>query len=234
MSGLSVSEFVLLPNIRVLGTVHSTVVHTTREVEPPQASQVMKTATRNQSRVVATAINRLQENALRLGATGVIGVHIRHQPLEENILEYTITGTAIAEDVAPPTKPVVCTLSSQDYQLVVSSGYRPVGVAFGISIYHQKLHQRVQQKVDRHMNTERSDFTRGLYTARKYAFSALHQEAAALGSEGVLAVHVRTERSLHHRSGSSNSMMISMIAAGTAVVSCHSSALTINYGVPLV
>ena len=234
ISGLSVSEFVLLPGLRIVGAVYASVVHTAGEAKPPKTSQVMKTATRNRSRIVATAISRLQENALRIGASAVIGVQIRHLRLEENILEYTIGGTAIAEDaLAPLAKPVICTLSGQEYQLLVSSGYRPVGVAFGISIYSQKLHQRVQQQVERNMNTERSDFTRGLYTARKYAFAALHQEAATLKSEGILAVHVQMERSLHSRSGLSSSMMINMVATGTAIVSCPKHENIIRYVVPL-
>ena len=234
VSGLSSSEFVLLPGVQVLGIVHSTVVHMEEELEFSDVSRVLKSATRNQSHIISLGLTRLQDNALKMGATGVIGVKIRHQPLEKNISEYTLTGTAVAQDaVEPQAKPFVCTLSGQDYRLLISSGYRPLGVAFGVSVYSQKLHQRVQQEVEHGLNTERSDFTRGLYTARKHAFDALHQEANNLNSDGVLAINISMDRTLHRHSGSSDGMVIKMIAMGTAVVSCPKSDINMSYTLPL-
>lgn len=194
----------------------------------------MKPVSRSLSRVVNIALERTQENAAKMGATGVVGVKVRHQSLEKGVSEYTLAGTAIVEnDRQPHPTPFLCNLSGQDFRLLISSGYRPVGIAFGLSVYSQRLHQIVQRKVNQRINTERSDFSVGLYRARKHAFDALHQEAAELNAKGVLAIAVSIERHLHQHFGSSEGMVIKIAARGTAVVSCSEGDMKVGYAVSL-
>lgn len=234
VSGLSVNELVLSSGLHVLGIVSGSVVHPKAQLEPAETSRVLKTAARRRSRIIALASERLQENAAQRGATGILGVQVHHRLLDSDWWEYTMTGTAIYEAGREPSaKPVVCTLSGQDYGLLLSGGYRPTGLAFGIGIYSQKLHQVVQREMERGLNTERSDFTLGLYRARRHAFDALHQNASELNAQGILGVYVGVERSLHRLGKFNDRIVISIVAAGTAVVSCPGSEMTVDYAVPL-
>lgn len=201
ISRLSVSEFVLNPHLTVLGVVAGTVVYQPREDECPESSRPMKPMTRARTQVLQAAYDKLGKQAHRMGASGVIGIHTTHSELAEDLREHTVLGTAVGGCAAGAGgRPFACTLSGQDYFALTAAGYRPVGVALGVCVYYQQYHQRVQQEIaGSGQNVERSDFTRGLYTARRNALSALEAQAVALGADGVLGITVETNRTLNRR-----------------------------------
>lgn len=236
ISRLSVSEFVLNPHLTVLGVVAGTVVYQAREDECPESSRPMKPMTRARTRVLQAAYDKLEKQAHRLGASGVIGIHTTHNALTEDLREHTVLGTAVG-GCAPGAsgRPFTCTLSGQDYFALTAAGYRPVGVALGVCVYYQQYHQRVQHAIaGSGQNVERSDFTRGLYTARRNALSALEAQAAALGAVGVLGITVETRRTLNRQGQASQGMMIEFTAIGTAVVASGGDLPPIGYAMPLV
>ncbi|MGI4792074.1 MAG: heavy metal-binding domain-containing protein [Janthinobacterium lividum] len=200
----------------------------------------MKTLTRSRTKILRTAYGRMQDEAKRLGASGIIGSHISQREIAEDLWEYSLQGTAVGSCPSRPDKqPFVCTLSGQDYYSLTTAGYRPVGVALGVCIYYQKYHQRVQQKITssgaipQGQNAERSDFTRGIYTARRYAMAELEAEASALGAIGVLGVSVTAQRTLNRQYGTTEGMMIDFTVMGTAIAHASSSPLSFDYCMPL-
>lgn len=235
VSRLSVSEFVLNPQLTVLGVVAGTVVYQPREDECPAASRPMKGMTRARTQILQDAYDKLEKQARRLGAAGVIGINTTHNELTEDLREHTVLGTAVGGCASgPDRKPFTCTLSGQDYFALTAAGYRPVGVALGVCVYYQQYHQRVQQEIaSSGQNVERSDFTRGLYTARRSALAALEAQAVTLGADGVLGITVETKRTLNRLGRTSQGMMIEFTAVGTAVIASGGELPAIEYAMPL-
>ena len=236
VSRLSVNEFVLAPHLNVLGVVAGSIVYTLPEQECPDSSRAMKGMTRNRTQVLRAAYDRLGKQTKRLGASGVVGIRILHREIAEDLWEYSVQGTAVGGCAAGAGgQPFTCTLTGQEYFALTAAGYRPVGVTLGVCVYYQRFHQRVQQTVAASgQNVERSDFTRGLYTARRSALTALEAEAAALGADGVLGISVEAKRTLDRSGRTSQGMMIEFTALGTAVVASGGHTPSINYALPLV
>ena len=235
VSLLSVNEFVLAPHLTVLGVVAGSVVYTLPEQDYPGSSRAMKGMTRNRTQVLQGAYERLEKQAKRLGASGVVGIRITHREMAEDMWEYSAQGTAVGGCAAGADgRPFTSTLTGQDYFALTAAGYRPVGVTVGVCVYYQRFHQRVQQEIaGSGRNVERSDFTRGLYTARRSALTALEAEAAALGADGVLGISVETKRTLDRRGRTSQGMMIEFTTLGTAVVASGSHTPTVDCSMPL-
>lgn len=236
VSGLSVSEFVLFPHLSVLGVVKASIVYHTREIDCPSTTRKMVVLTRSRTRLLQTVYDRMHAEARKMGAGGIIDCCRTEQEIAQNVWELTVQGTAIG--YGPPmsgTEPFACTFSGQDYFLLAASGWQPLGVAFGVSIYYQSLHKRVQQKVSSGQNTERSDFTRGLYSARKDAMLALEEGADRLGSAGVMGISVTAKRMLNREYGTDQGMMIEFTAVGTAIAAAPTTShfVPAEYGVPL-
>lgn len=235
VSRLSVNEFVLAPRLTVLGVVGGSVVYHAREGECPESSRVMKGMTRDRTFVLRAAYDRLEKQAHRLGASGVIGIRITHREIALDVWEHSVQGTAVGGCASGTGgRPFTCTLTGQEYWALTAGGYRPVGVALGVCVYYQKFHQKVQQQiVGSGQNVERSDFTRGIYTARRNALIALEAEAAALGAAGVLGISVTTKRTLNRKGRTSQGMMIEFTALGTAVAASGSDVPAIDYALSL-
>ena len=222
VSRLSINEFVLHPELIVLGTVSGSIAyHAGEDEEPPQISRELKGLTRRRRDLIRDAYARLEAQAVGLKASGVIGLHEVRREIAPEVWELSVQGTAVQTGAARAKgeRPFLTTFTGQDYFALTAAGYRPVGIALGICVYYQKFHQRVQQKIsDTRQNVERSDFTRGLYTARQNAMVALEAEAAALNAAGVLGITVTTERTLHEVGRATVGMTIEFTALGTAVV----------------
>ena len=235
VSRLSVNEFVLAPHLTVLGVAAGSVVYALPEQECPESSRAMKGMTRNRTQVLRAAHDRLEKQAARQGAAGVVGIRITHREVAENLWEYSVQGTAVGGCAAGMGgRPFTCTLNGQDYFALTAAGYRPVGVALGVCVYYQRFHQRVQQEIaGSGQNVERNDFTRGLYTARHNALLALGAEATALGAAGVLGISVEAKRTLDRKGRTSQGMMIEFTALGTAAVVSGSHTPPVDYSLPL-
>lgn len=236
VSRLSVSEFALHPELTILGTVSGSIAYLAGEEEPPEVSRVLKGLTRKRTDLIRTAYARMEEQAVRLNASGVIALHETRREVAPKIWEHSVQGTAVQTGAvrAKGERPFLTTFSGQDYFALTAAGCRPVGIALGVCVYYQKFHQRVQQKIsDTKQNVERSDFTRGLYTARHHAMTALEAEAAALNAAGVLGITVTTERTLREVGRVNVGMTIEFTALGTAVVPVAEEAPTVTHSLLL-
>ncbi len=222
VSRLSVSEFVLHPELIVLGTVSGSIAyHAGEDEEPPEVSRELKGLTRRRRDLIRDAYARMEAQTVRMNASGVIGLHEVRREIAPEVWELSVQGTAVQTGAARAKggRPFLTTFTGQDYFALTAAGYRPVGIALGVCVYYQKFHQRVQQKIiGTGQNVERSDFTRGLYTARHNAMTALEAEATALNAAGVLGITVTTERTLRREGRVSQGMIVEFTALGTAVV----------------
>ena len=241
MSNLSVSEFALavMDGWTPLGIVSGTFVCSVEtEPEMPTASRELTSLTRRYQKACCTVLERLQESAAKRGATGVVGVRLHSQVLEKDVVEWTVYGTAVASSERPQGPPFVSALSGQDCSALARAGILPVGVAYGVCVYYQQPHVKVQRKLRTGIigtriaqpNVERSDYTRGVYKARQNAMTRLRDQATRFQADGVLGVQVKLAVIPHH---TSSGFAVHLTALGTAVVMGESVAPTVNYQLPL-
>ncbi len=97
-------------------------------------------------------------------------------------------------------------LSVNEFLLVKSSGFEPMGLVVGSSIYHLGY-----QFAGMRQNIEMTVLSQAMYHARELAMSRMEQEAAALGADGI--VGVRLEIGFHQWGQN----LAEFIAIGTAV-----------------
>ena len=177
------------------------------------------------------ALFRLQHDAQEAGAHAVIGVRLeekRKYPwlwTPKNIIEVKATGTAVTlsgEDV--PEKPAISGLSGQEFYALRRTGYTPVGLVFGQSVYYQLSWGSSVSPTPPgvsaldwgrvNLNTERADYTQAVAKARHLAMKRLETEANYLQAEGVVGVTIKTRRALM-----GNNLIVEFMALGSAIVS---------------
>jgi uncharacterized protein YbjQ (UPF0145 family) len=217
-SDLSVDEAVAISEVGygplglVMGSaifhVGYSFVQMNQNAEIGQLSEAMRLARE-------TAIGRLEFEAGRLDATGVVGVRLEIGTFEprQHLLEFTAIGTAVAPTGGRAAqgrsvgRPFASDLSGQDFAALVRAGYEPVGIALGSCVYHVAY----QGMASFRMNGEMQSYTEAVYAAREAAMARLQSEAARAGAHGVVGVKVEEHA---HAWGSH---AIEFFAVGTAV-----------------
>lgn len=148
----------------------------------------------NQVRILA--LGRLAHEAQRAGANVVLGVHIDSRPLETaHLLEFQAIGTAARlEGEHTGSAPALTNLSGQDVWKLYQSGWWPVGIAAGSTVYHSIPSWSGQSAMSgwgSWYNQEITDFTAGVYEARHLAMGRVHHAARnELGATGVVGVSI--------------------------------------------
>lgn len=149
-------------------------------------------AARSVTAAVQLAAGRLQSDAARAGAEGVIGVHVE-LAVHATTAHATLVGTAVAPAGGghrPAGAPWVSDLSVRDFCLLRQAGWRPLGLAFG-SAFVQAPYRSVRQALGQaRQNVELTNLTDALYAARERAMARMQEQALALGAGGVVAVQV--------------------------------------------
>ena len=199
-SDLSVSEFLLArqsgirPISQVMG---SSVYHVGYQyVGSWGISSELTVISNAHNGVRALALGRMRQEAERLGAHVVVGVHIVSRPVGEarELIEYQAFGTACKVEGAPNGgAPSLTNLSGQDFWKLYRGGYWPLGVAAGTTVFHQVASWSTQSASGgwgRWFNQELTDFTSGLYEARHLAMRHVHNEAQRLRAHGVVGVEI--------------------------------------------
>jgi uncharacterized protein YbjQ (UPF0145 family) len=234
-SGLSASEFLLVrdagfePAGLVMG---SSVCHLA--LQPPVTSVAQLTGpsfgtifanvpkdggevaelSRAMSLARDTATTRLEQDARRLGADGVIDIRVESEwdSWYAGALEFTMTGTAVRRaDVAPGSTAddclFTCDLSGQDFWKLLQSGYRPAGLVIGYCAY-------AAEPGSAFGNRELTGPTRAVYTARRLAVARMRNEAERLGATGIVGVRLDGLGGLSRPAGSRT---VEFRAGGTAI-----------------
>jgi uncharacterized protein YbjQ (UPF0145 family) len=237
-SDLSVNEFLLAretrlrPLSQVMG---SSVYHVgwrfidwyTPTGELTAVSQAINTAR-------ARALNRMAQEAALVGAHVVAGVRPSMQRYEwsNGLIEFNFVGTAMRfEGLEPAKEPALTNLSGQDIWKLYESGFWPVGVVAGTSVYHvvPSWNQRMSSSWGAWSNQELPDFSRGLYAARHLATRHLHEGGARLGAWGVVGMTIDQEEEEIEVSGSNDNERTDMVftfhSIGTAIVEREADAI---------
>ena len=97
-------------------------------------------------------------------------------------------------------------LSVNEFLLVKESGFEPLGLVLGSSIYHIGFQQAAWNQ-----NQEMGVLTQAMYHARELAMTRMEEEADALGADGVVGVRLEIGR---YEWGAD---LAEFIAVGTAV-----------------
>src|SRR5258707_6008170 len=97
-------------------------------------------------------------------------------------------------------------LSVNEFLLVKQSGFEPLGLVLGSSIYHIGFQQAMWNQ-----NQEMGVLTQAMYDARELAMTGMEEEADQLGADGVVGVRLAIGR---HEWGAE---LAEFIAIGTAV-----------------
>ncbi|WP_066517473.1 heavy metal-binding domain-containing protein [Curtobacterium ammoniigenes] len=223
-SDLSVNEFLLVrqAGFRPVGLVlGSSVYHVgiqagrwSRNMELDKLSQAMYHARE-------LAMTRMEAEADRLGADGVVGVRLEIEFKEygNDLAEFIAVGTAVVADAAPPSGtwrnakslPFTSDLSGQDFWTLIQAGYAPLGLVMGTCVYHIAHRGMMSSLSTIGANTEIPQYTEALYDARELAMGRMQTEAEYLAAEGIVGVQLL---SLPHRWGGHTT---EFFAIGTAV-----------------
>jgi len=139
---------------------------------------------------------RMLEQVMACGADGVVGLLLEIEREGHNA-EFTMIGTAVRRKGndrmqwrAAGGAAFTCDLSGADFWALVRGGFRPIGLALGVCVYHI-AHQTLSGWFSTiNKNTEMPAFTQALYDARELAMGRLQYEAAALGGTGVVGLKV--------------------------------------------
>jgi uncharacterized protein YbjQ (UPF0145 family) len=231
-SDLSVNEFLLArqvgvdPITQVMG---SSVYHVGwQNINWQYMSGEMTVISRAFTEARLLALGRMAEEAQRVGANVVVGVHIKsgHFIPGERLVEFQAFGTAAMAAGAPAaSQPVLTNLSGQDFWKLYSSGYWPLGVAAGSTVYHAVASWAQQMSTGMFggwQNQEMPDFTTGLYQARGIALSRVQAEAMRHeGAEGLVGVSLEQEQEQIEVSGMGQNerrdMLFTFHVIGTSV-----------------
>ncbi len=174
---------------------------------------------------LGNARRRAEEQAVALGASGVVGVRVellKNASAPEGLVEVRCVGTAVVEKTPLP-KPFLSNLNGPDLLKLVSTGYRPVGLAVGFCFYTQTAGYRADNARKKATPPtmrngvtlrpyEHPDFTDATYHARGIAMERLRSDARAVGAEGVVGVELSPNV---HLGGAE--LGCEFIAVGTAV-----------------
>jgi uncharacterized protein YbjQ (UPF0145 family) len=230
-SDLSVNEFLLArhtklrPISQVMGSSIYHVGWRFIDWYTPTGELTVVSQAINQARTIA--LGRMGQEASILGAHVVAGVRTTMQRYEwsNGLIEFNFVGTAMKfEGVEPARSAALTNLSGQDIWKLYESGYWPVGVVAGSSVFHvvPSWGQRMSNSWMSWANQELTDFTSGMYAARHMATRHLHEGSAHLHASGVVGMTIEQEQEEIEVSGSNDNERTDMIftfhTIGTAVV----------------
>jgi len=176
----------------------------------------------------AGAIDRLEQDALRIGADGVVGVSVAEQPVGTTGHQLALFGTAIRlPSVRQMPRPFLSALSMDDFLKLLIAGWVPTGIAWGHSAVHVHgwLVSPWQQGVARR-NAEMAGPTMGVNAARDRAQRMMHASMQRCQAQGTVGTSITIDRrsqacgtttGSRARDGAAG-MLISAHAVGTGVV----------------
>jgi uncharacterized protein YbjQ (UPF0145 family) len=153
----------------------------------------MEAQTRAQHDAAMAALGRMRQEALGMGASGVVGtrLEIKTQGWSEDLIEVVAIGTAIrVPGSGPPAEPFLSDFTAQEFVALLQAGGRPAGIVIGNSTYYIYTNWGDAWQNDSWYNQEHDKYTRSLHTTQSQAFNRMHTQAKQMGAQGVVGVHI--------------------------------------------
>ena len=179
------------------------------------------------------AVTRLEAEAVRLGAHGVVGVTVKQEwlPGAPSVLQFQLTGSAVrVRTVAPLARPFLSMLSMEQTLKLLLRGWVPCGVAFGVAAIHiHKWGSSAFWQGNTFTNAEMASPTAGMQLARSRAQHGFRQSLASCKADG--AVGARVELSNQTEScggGRGMGMRLEGRMVGTGVVRFGAAAVPVD------
>lgn len=204
-SDLSVNEFLLMKEsgVEVISQVMGTCYYNVgffAAIGAGRFTGEMTQLTQAQSHSRLLAIQRMQQEAKLLGASGVVGVRlkVKRPDVGNRHTEFTAYGTAVRIAGYPVgAEPFTSNLSGQDFWKLHKAGFRPVGLVMGCcSFYVFTDYQTRRQQTGFFFtapNQEIVKYTQSFYDARELSMSRLDAELNDLSADGAIGVDVDFE-----------------------------------------
>jgi len=135
-----------------------------------------------------TAVERMVLEAAALGADGVVGVRLTDERMDASKREFMALGTAVRSRGAQrPAQPFTTDLSGQDVAKLLTAGWVPAGVAFGISVAVRHDDWQTQRQAGVFAgNVEVSGYTELMTHVRADARREFGRMAAGFGGDSAL------------------------------------------------
>jgi uncharacterized protein YbjQ (UPF0145 family) len=218
---LSVNEFLLVKEVgfHPLGFVMgSSIYHLGIQTRKWSQSQELAKLTEAMYNARELAMDRMDAEAVELGADGVVGVRldVNYYEWGSDTAEFIAMGTAVKSEDGRSYrnnegKPFSSDLSGQDFWTLMQTGHVPLGLVMGTCVYHIAHRGLGQTLRTAGQNTELPNFTQALYEARELAMTRMQDEANALGATGIVGVR------LEEKSHMWGDHTIEFLSIGTAV-----------------
>ncbi|MBV9281798.1 MAG: heavy metal-binding domain-containing protein [Chloroflexi bacterium] len=230
-SDLTVNEFLLArqsglqPLTQVMG---SSIYHVGWQRFPVYyGSQELEVISGAYNHARALALGRMTEEAERVGAHAVVGVHVTRAAYDwaEDLIEFNTVGTAVRLPGGSPSgRPGLTNLSGQDFWKLHQAGYWPLGVVAASTVFYVVASwqtQRANSWWGSRQNQELGDFTQGLYVARHLAMRHVRSQAEDLQAKGIVGMEIeQAEREYEVNLGNDQErtdMIFTFHAIGTAI-----------------
>jgi uncharacterized protein YbjQ (UPF0145 family) len=139
-----------------------------------------------------TAQSRMLEEAVALGADGVVGVRVTAEHLGAGNREFVSLGTAVRargprRPASAPRRPFFTDRGGSDVAKLLQAGWVPVSIAFGISVgVRHDDYRTVQQSRAWAGNTEVTGYTELVQHVRADARAQFGARTARAGADGAL------------------------------------------------
>lgn len=165
------------------------------------------------------AVERLEAQARLLGANVVVGVHVEvgRVGLSENLVRFSLSGTAIRVADWPEGPLATTTLSGQELWKLRRSGFRPCALVFGVCVYVVNRGFYLPCPLNMY-NRELQAPTEGLQTAIAQAREQMEFEARGHQAQGVVATTVEVD--LDHREWDATSPTVGRLTCVDFIVVC--------------
>lgn len=229
-SDLSVNEFLLAKECRfhpLSQVMGSCIYHVGWQSLPGSwfgGSQELTNISSAWNHARALALGRLRHEAQLVGAHAVIGVHVTRASYEwaSDMIEFNTVGTAVRLKDAPPLEqPGLTNLTGQDFWKLYRSGYWPLGVVAGTTVFYVMAGWRTQWAQGSWMNQELQDFSAGVYHARHLAMSHVYEQGRELRCAGIVGMEIEQDEEEREVETSNDTERTDMIftfhAMGTAI-----------------
>lgn len=136
------------------------------------------------------ALERISTEAREVGANAVLGIQTVIAPLC-GVQEMLMTGTASHHPALPAQyteTPITSDLTNEEMWNVVASGFCPIKLVLGVSVFSVGLAGGIKAMVKSFTRGEVKELTYMIYQARLKALNMISQDAAACGADDVVGV----------------------------------------------